>query len=751
MKMEVANVAVERDGTQGGGKFTIKASAKAFQILTGSLYSDKILAIVRELSCNAYDAHVACGKQATPIEIQLPSTLNPTFYVKDFGVGLDDHQVRGRWIKDDEGHDVFEHGIYTTFFDSSKTTSNDFIGALGLGSKSPFSYTKSFIVSSRFNGIVRSYTMFLNENGEPEVQLMAEQPTSEPNGVTVEIAVKRDDIYKFHDAASKALMYFNPAAVVKGSTTFKPYKISHTFAGSTWKLRESESASGFRGPRVVQGFVSYPIDVGQLGDSNFALKLVGEVNVDIYVPIGSVDIAPSREHLSYDNTTIENLRTALTTVAMEIRDVFQKQIDAKCTTMWQAIQHHLAMQTGAHVGVYNTIHRSKPFVFNGQPIDHEARIAVDDIDTVEIWTAYNGSKKLTLVKKSIQKRHSGAVVTEGLSRGQHVFIADIGKGTHTLIKHLIENSTAQCNYAIVIRPNVMAKGNAALQAAQQADIDKIVERLGDCPVTRLSDHTDLLKQLVVTTAYKAKPKDQFNFWKGFLTDDRGDIRYKFSAKCWDTDQIDVSQGGYYVPVDRHSVVVKLGSERDVEYFDKVMYAARKLNIIGAKDRVYGMTEKRFNALDDTDKTQWTNVFDLMAQFMKAPATIDAWSKDRLIATMYQQVYGSRALYEMLASEAYRIADVDFKHALLAITDITTKKTTPGYDEINMLSKLPWLVGDTYKNAVDPGVACSALDSAFQAERDRFPMLTMISWSSADYEKVRHIIGYINTVHKASTI
>lgn len=37
--------------------FTIKASAKAFSILAGNLYSDKPLAIVRELSANAYDSH----------------------------------------------------------------------------------------------------------------------------------------------------------------------------------------------------------------------------------------------------------------------------------------------------------------------------------------------------------------------------------------------------------------------------------------------------------------------------------------------------------------------------------------------------------------------------------------------------------------------------------------------------------------------------------------------------------------------
>ena len=38
--------------------FRIEASSKAFEILANNLYKDKILAVVRELSCNAFDAHV---------------------------------------------------------------------------------------------------------------------------------------------------------------------------------------------------------------------------------------------------------------------------------------------------------------------------------------------------------------------------------------------------------------------------------------------------------------------------------------------------------------------------------------------------------------------------------------------------------------------------------------------------------------------------------------------------------------------
>ena len=42
-------------------EFTIAASAKAFKILSSNLYQNKIRAIVRELSCNAFDAQKVNG------------------------------------------------------------------------------------------------------------------------------------------------------------------------------------------------------------------------------------------------------------------------------------------------------------------------------------------------------------------------------------------------------------------------------------------------------------------------------------------------------------------------------------------------------------------------------------------------------------------------------------------------------------------------------------------------------------------
>ena len=125
------------------GEFRIRNSAKAFSILSSGLYANKIRAIIRELSCNAVDSHTAAGKADVPFDVHLPNQLEPYFAIRDYGTGLNHDQVTN---------------IYTTYFESTKTNSNAFIGALGLGSKSPFSYTDNFTVTAIRDGIKGIYS-----------------------------------------------------------------------------------------------------------------------------------------------------------------------------------------------------------------------------------------------------------------------------------------------------------------------------------------------------------------------------------------------------------------------------------------------------------------------------------------------------------------------------------------------------------------------------------------------------------------
>ena len=137
MKIAQETNDVQVAGAQSTETFTIRASAKAFQILSSNLYSNPLGAVIRELSTNAYDAHVMSDKADEPFVLTLPNSLDPTFRVRDFGPGLSPTEISQ---------------VYTTFFESTKTDSNDVVGCLGLGSKSPFGIADSFTINSYQNG-----------------------------------------------------------------------------------------------------------------------------------------------------------------------------------------------------------------------------------------------------------------------------------------------------------------------------------------------------------------------------------------------------------------------------------------------------------------------------------------------------------------------------------------------------------------------------------------------------------------------
>ncbi len=307
---------LERGGVGEETTFRIQANARAFSILSSNLYTDKIKAVIRELSCNAWDSHVAAGKQGTPFDVHLPNNLEPWFSVTDYGLGLSHEQVMD---------------LYTTYFSSTKSDSNDYVGALGLGSKSPFAYTTGFDVVSTHNGVQNSYAMFINERGEPSVAQLGSQPTTAPNGVMVKLPVKRDDIHNFCATAQEVFLWFTHQPVVTGNSSYQVITITRTQEGDGWYLRDADRY--YRGGCVARmGSVAYPIKSSQLNNrftSLIHLPLVIEFN------IGELDVAASREELSYDPTTIAVLESKLDQVLQNIRDVVNKQFE-EAPTLWAA-------------------------------------------------------------------------------------------------------------------------------------------------------------------------------------------------------------------------------------------------------------------------------------------------------------------------------------------------------------------------------------------------------------------------------
>lgn len=295
--------------------FQIKASPKAFQILSDSLYQNKELAILRELIANAVDAHVDAGTTDTAFEIHLPTILEPYFEVKDFGTGLADSDIKA---------------LYTTYFGSNKTGTNDLIGGLGLGSKSPFAYADQFTVVSRFNGIETRYQIYKDATGMPTVSAIASTPTEEANGLTVNVPIPEQGFRAFQEAAQTILPHVTIPFVQKGATYDIPepteyvskFMVDVDDLKFEVMMKSDKERSGYYrdvSVRALMGIIPYKLTDIPSSRVAYALR---HLNIDIRAPIGALDIAASRETLSFNEMTLHNLDIMTIGIAVHvIRDM----------------------------------------------------------------------------------------------------------------------------------------------------------------------------------------------------------------------------------------------------------------------------------------------------------------------------------------------------------------------------------------------------------------------------------------------
>lgn len=296
---------------------TIKASAKIFNFFADQIYSDKYTAIWRELVANAVDAQKMNGNTTRPI-VTAPSMLEPYAKVRDFGCSMDH---------------AFMMDKFMAFTDAStKEHSDDFIGGFGIGSKAPLSYTDQYSIRCFMDGVVRVYSIFKDEEGCPSIAFLSEDATTEADGVEVGFPVRQEDIHRFTDTLVKTLQYSDPLPVLEG-TDLKLEPIVYDVKGPNWGIRTL--ASPDRSGRIIVGGVSYPLNQSQIGYEWQDLRQFSTMGLDIFLGIGEVNIALSREQVTHD----EELFKKLTEIIKNIGPEFGKQLSTKfasAKTLWEA-------------------------------------------------------------------------------------------------------------------------------------------------------------------------------------------------------------------------------------------------------------------------------------------------------------------------------------------------------------------------------------------------------------------------------
>lgn len=441
MKLHANTHTVEKSGQFEENAFSIEASAKAFMILSDGLYSNKILAVVRELSTNAYDSHVDAGCIEKPFEVHLPNRLEPFFHVRDFGTSMSHENCMT---------------LYTTYFRSTRNNSNDSVGCLGLGSKAPFAYTDSFTVEAYVDGKKRIYSAHRDRNGSPTFSLLETVDTSEPNGIKVSMPVKNDDMETFRREAQNVFQYFKVRPTILGNDQvyFRDESTLLRATDGTWEFNTGDSSN-----KIIMGQIAYPINEDNISsrysdDDKIGNFLWHSNGLRLYVNIGDVDITPSREALSYTPETKKNIRNMLQKVLDDIKDTVEDSIKSQ-PTLYLArkkfldIESQCASVKSAMESLNNAIE------WNGQKIfDHMVgnKITVEGLGIKMLYkSGYRSKAETQKDVKNIPLRRDIRFYIDncdrgGLGRIRQELKEDFGANGYTVyIYELVEGETLENN------------------------------------------------------------------------------------------------------------------------------------------------------------------------------------------------------------------------------------------------------------------------------------------------------------------
>lgn len=319
MKTQTRTRVVKMSDDSNVKDYTVELSADFFDIIINNIYTDKISSVIREIGCNAYDAHVVNGNEETPIEVHLPSELEPYFYIKDQGTGLPEHKM---------------DSLYTCLGASDKRDNNNTTGCKGIGSKSPFAYSDSFTVESCYDGERKLYSCFIGEDGKPKIKTTFTQDTNQPNGLMVQLPVKYNDFYTFEKKCMNVMKHFKVTPNIVGRfCEFPDRKV--ILEGSCWRLYETKQYETYCAS-VIMGNVSYPLETNSkiTDESPDYLPLLSS-NLEIDFDLGDLNPAGGRERLQYDDFTVSKVCQKLDIVNKEILVHIESKVQ-KCDTLWKA-------------------------------------------------------------------------------------------------------------------------------------------------------------------------------------------------------------------------------------------------------------------------------------------------------------------------------------------------------------------------------------------------------------------------------
>ena len=543
-------------GAQDSNEYMVANSAVIMNLLSKSLYKDQIKAPIRELSTNAWDAHVMAGTMQIPFDIYLPTCGEPTFKIRDYGTGLSQESM----VK-----------LYRIYGVSDKSNSNEFNGCMGIGSKSPFAYTNMFNSTSYYNGMQYSYVNSKDEYGKPKLQLMYEGETDEPNGFEVEFSVKQGDIYTFEQRAHELFQWFPIKPIIKRGNHPSYDQKDIAIEGDDWRIN-AKSTESF----AIMGYIAYPIEphhfteklevdarwYSRYGDCSPYVQMLNS-GIELDFNIGDIEMDASREGLQYTKKTINAIKAKLDIVRQEVNDKVESEI-CGAKNLWAARCAYNDL-TNSKFKSFTRILESGKVLYDGQDINSVVDIAKLNI----IWFHMAG--------RVYPKQTKTNIIIPG--KRVRIYLNDVKTGARAaIVREMCKEPISPHLVSIEESENL-----AAIMGCDTSEFIKI-SSLPKPPKQKGA----INEKVLLFNILSSNKKEAFK-----------------------STEVNFEDGGYYFEINRHYVRNKAGNDLEHNQIKNLISYAKILGLIDDNVEIYGV---KTCTVDKYHKApQWENIFDVLKQ------------------------------------------------------------------------------------------------------------------------------------------
>jgi hypothetical protein len=634
-----------------------QSTAVMFFATINALAKDKIAYPIRELSTNAWDASKG------NFEVTLPTHINPTFKVRDYGPGMSPQQMED---------------IYAKKGASTKRGSNDEVGGWGIGRFSPYAYlmtengTGSYTVISYNGGKMYTYIMSLNERGNPQINVLPEVDTDQPSGLEVSFAVRKGDIETFRRKAAEILWSFQPQPKITPNPGWeKPVVLTH---GDGWCMYEVGTVP-FGGPTVRMGCVSYPFDLSQI-DAKGLLSQYDAVLFD--AEIGSLSVTLSREALAYDDRTKRTLKKLVADFEHSFIRKVQAEID-KADTFFKAchiFEHDIEGWVGDRLSNMRSL-------VSWRGMNLPVRVYSTDIKF--------------MLSRGIPEKFE--MIKQGLRPAQCV-------DTKVVIEHVPHRSIERLDKA-----GIKAEDQILWVRCKRMDRDRALAAIGNpSNVINLDDFKIKGERKTATTVRRRKVLKVTNG------------RYMTPS----TENVDLKEGGFFVRKGESQYRTRNGggwyrvnASQSVNYstFSEIVEGAVRLGLLGDGEEILIATDK------DNLNEDWTDVVEYMKENMRPLVDMSMFTSTygKNLHNVPAHIQRLAAITLSNAPEDIELLRVDAKVLVQSLSPTTRR------DETNNSNLAYRILAKLGVSITPPTVECpiQVLTARYNRLRNEYPMFSIL--------------------------